>query len=284
VSPPLVRHHADVDSFLAVAGDFLGAREAEHNLIFGIASTLREAPEQYSDAPFLATVQDGDAVVAAAIQTPPFRLVLSEIDDAAAISALAAGTLDRELPGVLGPVGVVERFVAARTAAGGPAAVHGMSERIFRLTTVRPPKPVAGTVRLATPEDRDLVRSWLDGFMHDAFGDADPAEVVSMTERWIAGRGRTLHLWVDGDPVSLCGIGGPTPNGIRIGPVYTPPGSRGRGYASALVAAVSQAALDGGRRFCFLFTDAANPTANHIYQAIGYEHVRDVAVYDFGRR
>jgi hypothetical protein len=49
------------------------------------------------------------------------------------------------------------------------------------------------------------------------------------------------------------------------------------------VAAQSQAALDAGRRFCFLFTDAANPTSNHIYQAIGYEHVRDVVVYQFER-
>jgi hypothetical protein len=276
-----VRHHADVDAFLAVAGDFLGAREAEHNLIFGIASSLAEAPEQYTGAPYLATVADGDAVIAAAIQTPPFRLVLSEIDDAAAISALAADTLDRALPGVLGPVGIVERFVAARTAAGGPAGVLAMSERVFRLTTVQPPQPVAGTARLASPADRDLVHSWLDAFLREALGEADPADVASMTDRWIAGRSRTLHLWEDGDPVSMCGIGGRTPNGIRIGPVYTPPDRRGRGYASALVAAVSQAALDSGLRFCFLFTDAANPTANHIYQAIGYEHVRDVLVYDF---
>jgi hypothetical protein len=278
-----VRHHADIDSFLAVAGNFLGAREAEHNLIFGIASSLREAPEQYAGAPFLATVEEGDTVVAAAVQTPPFRLVLSEIDDPTAIRALATDTVGRELPGVLGPVGVVEGFVTARTGAGGHAAVPRMSERVFRLTAVRPPRPVSGTDRLATPADRDLVRAWLDGFMRDAFGEADPAEVASMTDRWIAGRGRTLYLWEDGEPVSLCGVGGPTPNGIRIGPVYTPPASRGRGYASALVAAVSQAALDAGRRFCFLFTDAANPTANHIYQQIGYEHVRDVLVYDFER-
>ena len=113
-----VRHHANVNSFLAGAGDFLGAREAEHNLIFGIASTLRVAPEQYADAPYLATVEHDAEVVAAAIQTPPFRLILSEIDDPAAITALAVDTVDRDLPGVLGPVGVVEPFVAARTAAG----------------------------------------------------------------------------------------------------------------------------------------------------------------------
>jgi predicted GNAT family acetyltransferase len=47
---------------------------------------------------------------------------------------------------------------------------------------------------------------------------------------------------------------------------------------------VSQAELDAGRRFCFLFTDLANPTSNHIYQAIGYEAVRDFNAYAFDRQ
>ncbi|OGO56238.1 MAG: hypothetical protein A2Z32_12645 [Chloroflexi bacterium RBG_16_69_14] len=119
--------------------------------------------------------------------------------------------------------------------------------------------------------------------MFEAFGEADPDEVAAWTDRWLARRGRTLYLWDDDRVVSMTGVGGPTPNGIRIGPVYTPPAVRGRGYASALVAAVSQAELDAGRRFCFLFTDLANPTSNHIYQAIGYEPVRDVDAYGFER-
>jgi predicted GNAT family acetyltransferase len=117
--------------------------------------------------------------------------------------------------------------------------------------------------------------------MFEAFGEVDLDEVAATTDRWLAGRGRTLHLWEDGEVVSLVGAGGRTPNGIRIGPVYTPPAARRRGYASALFAAVSQAELDAGRRFCFLFTDLANPTSNHIYQAIGYEAVRDVDAYGF---
>jgi predicted GNAT family acetyltransferase len=119
--------------------------------------------------------------------------------------------------------------------------------------------------------------------MRDAFGEVDPAEVAADVDRWLARRGRTLFLWEDGEPMSLCGVGGETPNGIRIGPVYTPPAFRTRGYASALVAAVSQTELDAGRRFCFLFTDQANPTANHIYQAIGYEPIRDVDAYRYGK-
>jgi len=280
-----VRRYPDVEAFLAATGEFLAAREAEHNLLFGICASLRETPEIYTGPVYLAAVlDDDDRVVGAALQTPPFRLVLSEIDDPLIGQALAIDTLDRDLPGVAGPVGEVEAFVAARVAAGGPPGHHHETDRIFRLDTVRPTRPVAGTRRIAGPADRDLVRAWLEGFMIDAFGRADLAEAESMTDRWINRRGRTLHLWEDGEPVSLCGIGGPTPRGIRIGPVYTPPAVRGRGYASALVAAVSQEALDGGRQFCFLFTDAANPTSNHIYQEIGYEHVRDVDIVLFEPR
>jgi predicted GNAT family acetyltransferase len=39
--------------------------------------------------------------------------------------------------------------------------------------------------------------------------------------------------------------------------------------------------LDSGKKFCFLFTDQANPTSNSIYQKIGYEPVCDFHEYTF---
>lgn len=88
-------------------------------------------------------------------------------------------------------------------------------------------------------------------------------------------------LWEDGEPVSLAGWGGMTPNGVRVGPVYTPPGHRPRGYGSAITAAVSAERLASGRRFCCLYTDLANPTSNRIYLDIGYEPVCDCVDYAF---
>jgi predicted GNAT family acetyltransferase len=96
---------------------------------------------------------------------------------------------------------------------------------------------------------------------------------------WIRGGG--LRVWEDDTPVSMAGASGPTPNGIRVGAVYTPPEKRRRGYASGLVAALSQEQLDAVKRFCFLYTDLANPTSNKIYQDIGYEAVSDVDEYHF---
>ena len=79
----------------------------------------------------------------------------------------------------------------------------------------------------------------------------------------------------------MAGASGRTPNGIRVGAVYTPPEKRRRGYASALVAALSQEQLDGGKKFCFLYTELANATSNKIYQQVGYEPVSDVDEYGF---
>ena len=135
---------------------------------------------------------------------------------------------------------------------------------------------------VARPEHHRLLSDWIEAF-HDEASISNPRQdYATMADRWIRRLGRTVYLWADGGrPVSMTGVGGLTPNGIRVGPVYTPPEERGRGYASNLVAQASQAQLDAGRTFVFLFTDLANPTSNKIYQAIGYEPVNDVDEWEF---
>ncbi|MGE5275304.1 MAG: GNAT family N-acetyltransferase, partial [Verrucomicrobiota bacterium] len=59
--------------------------------------------------------------------------------------------------------------------------------------------------------------------------------------------------------------------------------ARGRGYATSLVAGLSQSLLDAGRRFCFLYTDLANATSNAIYERIGYVRVAESAMVAFRR-
>lgn len=276
-----------VGDFLARAGGWLAEREAEHNLIFGVTATVAEVPGAFGDdPPYLVVVSDpGGRTVAAAIRTPPWRLVLSEVDDLAALPVLAdhVASTYPDLPGMVGPVehvGELARLVGERL--GRPAA-KGLSERIFRLTTVRRPRPVPGRARLAGPADRDLVIAWYIDFEREALDEPRPdAGQEARIDHMLAGRGsRRCWLWDNDGPVSLASTGGLTPNGIRVGPVYTPPALRNRGYASACVAAASQAALDGGRTFVFLFTDLANPTSNHIYQDIGYEPVRDIDSWRF---
>jgi predicted GNAT family acetyltransferase len=60
----------------------------------------------------------------------------------------------------------------------------------------------------------------------------------------------------------------------RVGPVYTPPEHRGRGYGSAVTAAATRSILAEGA-VPVLFTDLANPTSNKIYRALGYRPVEE---------
>jgi uncharacterized protein len=273
----------DADEFERLAFDFLGAREAEHNLLFGIVAGARAG--EYAAPPYFAVVRDGERVVAVALRTPPFNLVLSTIEDPAALPVLAddALALWPDLAGVLGPTEHARRFAELWTARTGCAATLRTAERVFRLATVIAPRPAAGTMRLAEPPDRARIAAWFVEFGAEALGlTQDLARMEAFTDRFIARLGgRAMYLWDDDGPVSMTGASAVTPHGSRVGPVYTPPVLRGRGYASALVAAVSQAQLDAGRRFCFLFTDLANPTSNKIYRDIGYEPVCDVDEYRF---
>ena len=279
-----IQRSSSVPEFLDRAGSFLEAREAEHNLIFGIASQLQADPTQF-ETPYLATVVDGNRVVGAALRTPPWRIVLScfDVDVAAVADAFADDLVGLPLPGMVGPSASTDAFARAWSARTGAKVSITRHERSFRLRHVIPPRAAPGHMQRAGHEHRSILAAWSQAFEEEAHtAPPGPTDHGATADRWIRGIGRTAWLWIDeGRPVSLAGVGGLTPHGIRVGPVYTPPELRGRGYASNLVAEASQLHLDGGRQFVFLFTDLANPTANKIYQSIGYEPVIDMDEYAF---
>ena len=278
-----VLRSSSVPAFLDHAGAFLAEREAEHNLIFGILSNLQADASQYEEPPYLATIVHGDRVVGAAIRTPPWRLVLSEVDHPGAVHRLAEDLAGTDLPGVVGPSDAAAHFSEAWAEANRSRKPRlGRHERAFQLRRVIAPRPTSGQMILAGPEHLQLLGQWIAEFHQEASLGNPKQDYDAVADRWIRRLGRSVYLWIDaGRPVSMTGAGGLTPNGIRVGPVYTPREDRGRGYASNLVAQVSQTLLDSGRTFVFLFTDLANPTSNKIYQAIGYEPVCDLDEWEF---
>jgi uncharacterized protein len=278
-----VHRYAEAAEFVEHAGGYLAEREAEHNLILGLSSRLRHDPLLFGEPPYLAVVEEGGRVVGAALRTPPHNLVLSELDDEAALEPLAADVRSafETLPGAIGPTEAVARFAELWQETTGARGRRTLAERIFRAERVDPPQGVVGRMRPYEDPDRELALRWIDAFVAEALPDDNPEPTEGTLERRLGEPEGGFVVWEDGEPVCLAGFGGPTPNGIRIGPVYTPPELRGRGYGSALTAALTQQLLDGGRRFCFLFTDLANPTSNSIYQRIGYEPVADFDQWSF---
>jgi hypothetical protein len=273
-----LRRFGDVNDFEALALPFLVEREAEHNLFLGICANIRAG--RYSD-PYLAVVERGDAVVAAAFRTPPHQLGLSRIEDAAALDVLAEDVRAAfdSLPGVVGAKSDARAFARRWSELTGASFTVAMEQRIYEATESHVPAGVDGELREATPADRDLLIAWVGAFHDEVGGILTSAE--DLVDFRLSDDTGGLVVWWDGPAVSMAGFGGPTPNGIRVGPVYTPPELRGRGYASACTAALTKRLLDEARRFVFLFTDLANPTSNSIYQKIGYRPVCDVDQYRF---
>lgn len=272
----------DAATFLAEAEPLLHADEARHNLILGLAGNLRAGRITDAGARFW-LVRDAGAPVAAALQTPPYNLVLARPASDDALDALA-GAVSTDIPGVVGAAPEVETFAARWTARTGMRARPNMRQGIYALDAVVAPPQPAGAAREVGPDDRELVLAWWVAFVRESLHEGAPGveNARRAVDDRLAAPSAGFLLWEDaGQPVSLAGWGSPTPSGIRIGPVYTPPALRGRGYATALTAELSRRRLAAGRRFCFLYTDLANPTSNAIYERIGYRRVCDSAEIAF---
>jgi hypothetical protein len=276
-----IRRFDKADDFLDLAGPFLAAREPAHMLTLGSVGTIRQLGDRVAEGALVAVLHRG-TVVATGAWTGPWELVVSEVDDPRAIDALVDAFADDPLPGVHAPVEHAAAFVERWTARTSRPARLLLRQRIHALNRVTPPTGVSGGLRRAVAADRDLLMDWMHAFDVESFGSAvGRRDVAALADELVSSRHRTGYLWDAGGPVSTASTTGRTPHGIRVGAVYTPPEQRGRGYATACVAAVSQVELDAGRRWCFLFTDLANPVSNRIYRRIGYEPVRDVDIYRF---
>ena len=275
--------HADVAAFRAAAHDFLMANEAEHNLILGIVDGLLAGRDVTPDGsksgepPLFVTV-GSQPVKLAAVRTPPHKLVLSRGASGAA-EELARFLATEDLPGAGGEAATVRAFAEAWSRATGQSVREGTRQRIYELQAVQAPTDVPGRFREATREDVDLLAGWHDAFFAEIFPGRSFSSSLQVIERMV--RARRGYVWEHGQVVSMAARVAATPNGERVGLVYTPPELRGNGYATACVAALSQAVLDDGGALCFLFTDRANPTSNSIYQRIGYEAVADFDDYWF---
>lgn len=275
-----------VPAHLDDIGAPLEAQEERHSLLLGLLLASADRPRAGEAAPYLATVRDGDALVAAAMYTawdPRRPLIIADFrDDAAdAMPLLVNDVLARvpALPQVLAHDPVAARFAEAWSAATGASVALVMRERLHVLRAVEPVPGVPGMLRRATADDLDLVASWIDGFHADVFGETDENAARRQAEGRIA-RGE-IYLWDDGEVRTMCGRARPTPRTESVNAVYTPRALRGRGYATAAVAALSRILLAEGKDACVLFTDLANPTSIAIYARIGYRPVRDVTQLRF---
>lgn len=283
--------YTDIEEFYTMCYDFLAKYEAENNLIFGILETLRTNIHAYDpvSTPHFIAVFDSKEIVLVSIRTPPYNQIISYTDNIKSIHVLVDTLIEQEVevPGVLGFKDGALLFADLWKEKYDKTKILNMNERIYKLEQVNPQTLGNNQNELATEEDIDLLVNYAKNFVQDVYANTPTDHVkkhqkriAKSMEKWV--HEKIVHtLKVDNNIVSIAKASRDTPNGRCINLVYTPPKYRRNGYATELVAKLCQSILNKGKKFCFIFTDLANPTSNRIYMNIGFKPIMDVDEYRF---
>lgn len=265
--------HPDLALFDAVAHDRLAADPVRNTVALTSLDRIRRL--RAGHPPTLITFHDGGEVVGSLIRTPPWPFQAADLPlDAVDLAVRTVSEVDPDAPGVTGPRERSEAFATAT----GKNYTESLTTRLYRLGTLAPPA-VAGSGRMATEDDVDLLGDWRKAFTTEAVPEA-PDEDTTEVVRGSLRLGNGHALWeVDGTPVAWAAASIPHAGMTRVGPVYTPPEHRRHGYGAAVSAMVSQWALDQGATEVLLFADLTNPISNSIYQRIGYQPLDDWAEF-----
>lgn len=259
--------YEDAEHFLSRCENWLLERSDIHNVLYSSALLISRDSSVFTGPFWFGAIEDqnGD-IVACGIHTLPDGLYISETPPS---------MLDAVHRSLVDTVGVPHRIRAPQSTAKHLSEkcrdTNNVSARLdtrwhtYRLDQlVWPAEDVPGQLRRGRIEDQDLIAKWAR-----SFGEEQPASVdVSefMLRKLSEG---DLYIWDNHGAKTILSLSGRAGKSIRITGVYTPPEFRGNGYASAAVAALSNAKLSNGRDFVVLSVTDGNPMEKH-YQRLGY--------------
>lgn len=250
------------------------ARHVESSMF--LRSNIRSTGLHHVDAPrhgeYWGSVDSSGAIRAVLAHYWNGNLMM-QADAPAQIAPLLAAFRDqstRRVAGVLGRDDLAARILVQLSFPKENFAVN-RAEGLFALELADLIIPTTGGVVVSWREiDHDLLRDWIRRYDIEALGADDTLALNESTAREVSDT--SLERWVlivGGVPVSLSGFNARLPDIVQIGPAWTPPEYRNRGYARALVARMLASA--NGVRKAVLFTNT--PAAIRAYRAIGFRPI-----------
>lgn len=304
---------SDLDGFLASAGGYLRSRAAENTLLLSAAQAAAEAKVEgkASTAPG-GTRTPGETRIPGETRTPAGARPLGGADrvlfgwweqsdgseprgafihdqavpvlmagrapETAASLAAALARTGRLVCGVDAPIGAADAFAAAWAHRAGVAVRMHSHSRVYRLAGSAPNQMgPAGRYQAATWADRALLVEWLRAFGTEV-GELSGEPELAADD--LLGYGGAAFWEAGGRPVALATVTRSVARTVRLSTVYTPPGLRHNGYATALMLAISRAALAAQATEVVLITDRNSPDRQAA--RLGYQLIGERAVLRFG--
>lgn len=264
--------------------DYLLTHEVEAQLNMGNALTHRNDP--CGPGLLFGKVEDRGKTVLLFGHTEPWNVCLDDVSHSSsavqAVQELAAflKQMGYSFPGVNGREHLCKAFL---TAWGGTYQLRiAMDAMVLR--HLKMPSPQKGHLRLASPQDQELLTQWIAAFNLEAAGREMPQNIAreKFFQRLEKG---TLFVFEtpEEQTVFMATIARTLPHGQCISGVYTDPVFRGQGYCQWAMAQLCQLLLNRGDAYVALFVDKVNPISNRAYQKIGFEIVEDQFDFSFNK-
>eukprot|EP01080_Neovahlkampfia_damariscottae_P000775 gene775-9025_t len=269
---------------------FLSKHEAENSFVFDLTQKIENSPKNYEEVNFW-TISDESNILLASIFTTgkETKFVISKCEqNKKTIPFLADHYLEYLKDKIQITAGLCSNsedttILSEYLKIMGKIKDYSIAMKMLMYTLTKDNLILPnrtnnkGELILATTEHSEICLNFWTQFMIDTFG--NNPKFLGSEESY---RKRIDHdmkneyifLWKlkeTDEIVSMCEKTGYTPNGYRIGMIFTPKNHRKNGYGSAVTAALCKKIFDDGGKYCSLFADTINPTSNKIYQNIGFK-------------
>jgi predicted GNAT family acetyltransferase len=264
--------HADSSMFLRSNARAAGV--ADHGQAYG--------------AMYAAAFED-DRIVAVAAHTWMGVLLVQAPVHLEAVVRRAVAHSGRAIVAINGPWSQV---VAARRVLGLEEVTPRLNSHeilyALELALLVVPEPMADgrlRCRRPRPEELDRLTAWRVAYARETRSRPDTPALSIASRQDIARLCVERRAFVLVDPadhlLAFSAFNAVLPDAVQIGGVWTPPASRGRGFARAVVAGSLLEARSQGVTRAVLFTAEENRSAQRAYEAIGFHVVGDYGLIGF---
>jgi GNAT superfamily N-acetyltransferase len=267
-----LHRHSDARAFLTRTEPWLQSREIEHAVVLQTARQARTNDAHYERPMYWATIEDQGTLIGCAYRTPPFKVGVTLLPDAAFAPLVAdlMTTYPGAIGGFSGPEptcsGIATAWVERR---GGSWSVNTRGRLLSFGPAAAPARP-GGVLRRAGASDAALARSWGAAASIDS---GIAALDGHMCQQLLAAK--LLYFWADDQPRCMIGLLRETRESVAVGIVYTPAAFRGQGYGTAALGDLSRLLDERRVPNRYLWIDPANDAAQALARKLGCSFVYD---------
>jgi hypothetical protein len=268
----MLYRHTDARAFLERAEHWLLTREIENGVVLQSARQARADDRHYERPIYWATFEVGGQLLGCAYRTPPYKVGVTPLPDAAISPLVAdlAATYPGPIGGFSGPDPTVSALASAWIEQRGGSWSVNTRGRLMSFSTSTAGDGKKGVLRLAGASDTALAQSWGSAASIDSGIAALDGNMCMQLLR-----AKLLYFFADDEPRCMIGLLRETRDAVAVGIVYTPAAFRGLGYGIAALDALNRLLDERGVKNRYLWIDPASDGAQALAAKLSCRFVYD---------